>query len=250
MHQRLRRPDAPRPRQLRTRAPHGDAAFTASIARPTAPTSPCWQPAVSGSASSASGSCPVRPLAVTTVRGCRFGSRAPLSSTGPSGAAAVRTGSPLVSDICCHLDGMPLAIELAAARSRLVRPRRPAGRARRSPSSARAGRGGRATGTPRCAPSSSGATGCWTRTRRPLFRRLGVFVGSFDLGAAVSGDGRGGSWPRTSDVIGRLADKSLLVQAQATATPAAGACWTRSVPTPREQLEASGELPEVRGRAI
>src|SRR5262249_33243653 len=88
-----------------------------------------------------------------------------------------------------------------------------------------------------------------------LFRRLGVFVGSFDLPAAVSVAASpeslavDGAVARAGDVIGRLADKSLLVRAQHGEISR----W-RLLDTirayAREQLDASGEMPDVQGRHL
>ena len=98
-----------------------------------------------------------------------------------------------IEQICARLDGLPLAIELAAARMKVLTPAAilerlgaPARPAQRRPAR-RAARASR-----RCAPRSAGATTCSTPTRRRLFERLGVFAGGFTLEAAeaVCGLGR------------------------------------------------------------
>ena len=77
-----------------------------------------------------------------------------------------------------------------------------------------------------------------------MFRRLAIFAGAFDLAsaAAVAGDGDAVG---ASDVVGRLADKSLLVHVR----DASGSRW-RMLETvhdyAREQLEASGEVDALR----
>jgi len=83
-------------------------------------------------------------------------------------------------------------------------------------------------------------------SERAAFRRLGVFVGAFDLSAAatVAGDG---DTAATSDLIGRLADKSLLVHVR----HASGSRWQMLDTVhayAHEQLETSGEANDVRAR--
>ncbi|HLX51695.1 MAG TPA: LuxR C-terminal-related transcriptional regulator [Streptosporangiaceae bacterium] len=114
-----------------------------------------------------------------------------------------------VDEVCERLDGMPLAIELAAARCaslgvegllaglndhlRLLKGSRSAQERHRS----------------------LRAVIDWSHDlldedERAMFRRLGVFAGGFDLDAALAvsmGYGRGA----VVDLIGRLTDKSLLV---------------------------------------
>ncbi|HET9142037.1 ATP-binding protein [Actinophytocola sp.] len=114
-----------------------------------------------------------------------------------------------VGRLCMRLDGMPLAIELAAARSATL------------------GVDGLLAGLSDHLQLLAGGRGSDRRHRslrhvidwshdllddgeRALFRRLGVFSGGFDLdgGVAVTPDGERG---QVADLIGRLADKSLLV---------------------------------------
>ena len=113
-----------------------------------------------------------------------------------------------VSQVCARLDGVPLAIELAAARS------------------ASLGVDGLLAGLDDHLRLLAGNRGAQERHRslravidwshdlldddeRAMFRRAGVFVGGFDLDAAtaVSGLGNRGA---VADLIGRLTDKSLL----------------------------------------
>ena len=112
-------------------------------------------------------------------RGGRFGSRAPVRRPGVR-RAGVRTGSPLVSDICCHLDGMPLAIELAAARAGWL-----------GLDGLLAGLDDHLrllsrSGNPSDRHASMRTVIEWSHRlldedEAALYRRLGVFVGSFDL---------------------------------------------------------------------
>ncbi|MFD5584214.1 BTAD domain-containing putative transcriptional regulator [Streptomyces sp. NPDC127063] len=142
-----------------------------------------------------------------------------------------------VAQICFRLDGMPLALELAAARVRVLAPQQIAERL--DDALALLGQGGRRGATRQ---ETLLATLEWSHRlldadERRLLRRLAVFLGSFSLAAAeeVCGDGLRPSHrspspdPRTSpvpdvrtspgpdlgaspvlDLLGRLADKSLV----------------------------------------
>jgi predicted ATPase/DNA-binding CsgD family transcriptional regulator len=112
-----------------------------------------------------------------------------------------------VTEMCAGLDGMPLAIELAAARAGSL-----------GMAGLRAGladrlrlltgsRGGEAR------HSSLRAVIGWSHdllddAERALFRRLSVFAGGFDLAAAATVGGVDS--PTAADLLGRLTDKSLL----------------------------------------
>ena len=113
-----------------------------------------------------------------------------------------------------RLDGLPLAIELAAARIRLLSPEAMLARlGRRSgPADGRS----RATcrlGSRRCAARSPGATTCSTSGEQRLFRRLGVFVGGFTLDAAEAVcTGEGDLGIDLLDGLESLVSKSLVKQ--------------------------------------
>jgi predicted ATPase/transcriptional regulator with XRE-family HTH domain len=115
----------------------------------------------------------------------------------------------VVADVCARLDGVPLAIELAAARS------------------ASLGVDGLLAGLDDHLRLLAGSRGAHERHRslravidwshdmldgdeRAMFRRAGAFSGRFDLDAAVAvspGMYRG----MVADLVGRLTDKSLLI---------------------------------------
>ncbi|MBV9095602.1 MAG: AAA family ATPase [Streptosporangiaceae bacterium] len=115
----------------------------------------------------------------------------------------------VVSEICAALDGLPLAIELAAARIRLYSPRAllPLLRSRLA----------LLTGGPRDLPARQQtlrSTLDWSHAllapeERQLFARLGVFAGPFDAAAAaaVSAEPDPAS---TLEHLAELADQSLL----------------------------------------
>ncbi|WP_405755794.1 AfsR/SARP family transcriptional regulator [Streptomyces sp. NBC_00073] len=113
------------------------------------------------------------------------------------------------AEICRRLDGLPLAIELAAARLRLLTPRQIADRLddrfRLLTSGAR-------TVLPRQQTLRAVVDWSWDlldAPERAVLRRLSVFAGGCDVAAAeaVCAD------PHTLDLLGSLVDKSLVVAA-------------------------------------
>ncbi|HEY6276547.1 MAG TPA: adenylate/guanylate cyclase domain-containing protein [Streptosporangiaceae bacterium] len=132
-------------------------------------------------------------------------------------SAAVRPGldlsrsSATVEAICRMLDGMPLAIELAAARTRAMTP---AEILERLHDRFRLLTGGSRTAAGR--HQTLRATVDWSyglldTHEKALFRRLSVFAGSWRMASAeaVCGDGAGADLD-VPDLVLRLADKSLV----------------------------------------
>ncbi|MEU9998775.1 BTAD domain-containing putative transcriptional regulator [Streptomyces sp. NPDC050848] len=130
--------------------------------------------------------------------------------------AAARSGFDPVDDpeacaeICRRLDGLPLAIELAAARLRVLSPRQVADRLddrfRLLTSGAR-------TVLPRQQTLRAVVDWSWellTEPERAVLRRLSVFSGGCDLEAA---EAVGPPGDDTLDLLGSLVDKSLVVAA-------------------------------------
>jgi predicted ATPase/DNA-binding SARP family transcriptional activator len=118
--------------------------------------------------------------------------------------------APAVAEICVRLDGMPLALELAAARSSALAPAQLA--ARLDDALKVLGRGSRAAVTRQ---QTLHATLAWSHDlldeqERVLFRRLAVFAGSMSLEAVEQVCGGGLD---VVDLLSRLVDKSL-VQAE------------------------------------
>ncbi len=167
--------------------------------------------------------------------------------------------APAVAELCHRLDGLPLALELAAARARLLSPRALVERLeRRLPL---------LTGGPRDAPARQQtlrAAIAWSYDllgppEQALFRRLAVFAGGCvpDAAAGVAapdppgaGSGESGaSAPGVgADVLDGLAvlvDHSLLRRDESTATAALPDPRFRMLETVREyaleRLQASGE---------
>src|SRR3954462_6546107 len=158
------------------------------------------------------------------------------------------SNSTTVGQICGRLDGMPLAIELAAARVRALslddilgslhdRFRLLTGGARTAV---------RRQQTLRASVDWSHAL--LTEPERVLFRRLAVFLGGFDLDAAqsVAGDAEVERY-QILDQLALLVDKSLVV-----AENTSGATRYRFLETVRqyaqEKLGESGEAEAVRSR--
>lgn len=118
----------------------------------------------------------------------------------------------IVNQICQRLDAQPLGIELAAAR---VRTLSLAEISTGLQDKIRLLTGGARTAVPRqqtLRASLEWSHGLLSEPERVLFRRLGVFVGGFDLEAAQAVAGFGDVHPR--DVLGDLSllvDKSLVV---------------------------------------
>ena len=144
----------------------------------------------------------------------RRGRTVPPARPGPQPGFTVDPGDvgPLAR-LCRQLDGMPLAIELAAARARVaVRGQildrlatGPVLLADRQPDGCRPGTGP-------CWPPWSGATTCSPRTNSGVFRRLSVFSGGFGLAAAervAAGDDLAPA--AVLDLLTGLVDKSLVV---------------------------------------
>ena len=148
---------------------------------------------------------------------------------------------PVVVSVCRRLDGMPLAIELAAARLRSMSL---AELHDRLDQRFRLLTGGSRTALER--QQTLRATVAWsysllTGAEQLLLRRLSVFAGSFGLGAAEAVCGSGGlDVLDVAALLGSLVDKSLVV-----AEPAATALRYRLLETIRlfaaERLAEAGE---------
>jgi predicted ATPase len=150
-----------------------------------------------------------------------------------------------IAEICRRLDGIPLAIELAASRTKVVGPQELLHRLDRSLSFL--------TGGPRDLPprqQTLRSTIAWSHdllndSERRLFARLGVFAAGFSLEAAesVCGDD---VLPSVLDGIASLVDKSLL----RTEDPLRGEPRFTMLQVVRdfalEQLDALGETDRLR----
>ncbi|KFG75832.1 AfsR/SARP family transcriptional regulator [Streptomyces mutabilis] len=112
------------------------------------------------------------------------------------------------AEICRRLDGLPLAIELAAARLRMLTPRQIADRL---DDRFRLLTSGSRTVLPRQQTLRAVVDWSWDlldEEEREVLRRLSVFAGGCDLAAAEAVCG-----PAALDALGSLVDKSLIVAA-------------------------------------
>ncbi|WP_093874944.1 BTAD domain-containing putative transcriptional regulator [Streptomyces sp. TLI_105] len=116
-----------------------------------------------------------------------------------------RDGGEAVDEICRRLDGLPLAIELAAARLRLLTPRQIADRL---DDRFLLLTSGSRTVLPRQQTLRAVVDWSWDLldpAERTLLRQVSVFAGGWDLAAAEALS------PHAADSLGALVDKSLVV---------------------------------------
>ncbi|MFS0698086.1 AfsR/SARP family transcriptional regulator [Streptomyces nitrosporeus] len=186
-----------------------------------------------------------------------------------------------VAEICRRLDGLPLAIELAAARLRLLTPRQIADRL---DDRFRLLTSGSRTVLPRQQTLRAVVDWSWdllTEDERTLLRQVSVFAGGWDLAAAEAVTARpdtaspGGTGPDTASLLGALVDKSLVLASPdgygemryrlletiheyaaeraaetpdvlAAASAAHTACFAALVTRADPQLRSAGQLPWIR----
>lgn len=167
-----------------------------------------------------------------------------------SGFTLGETTAPLVDEICRRLDGLPLAIELAAAQCKFWTLPRLRERLERRLS--------QLTGGPRDRPARQQTlrnTLDWSydllnEVERCLFARLGVFVGGWTLEAAekVASDEKLSPEDAPS-LLTSLVDKSLVQSGEINGEPRFTMLETiREYAL--EKLEASGEADVIRGRHL
>ncbi len=170
-----------------------------------------------------------------------------------SGPATSDDTIDVVTEICARLDGLPLAIELAAGRVRAIPVRQLAARL---DDRFRLLTGGSRTALPR--QQTLRAVVEWSHEllfddEQRVFARLSVFAGGCSLDAAeaiCSGDDIAAE--DVADLLGHLVDKSLLIADHTDANEPGGEVRYRLLQTlelyGREQLTASGEAEAVRAR--
>ncbi|WP_086809751.1 ATP-binding protein, partial [Streptomyces reticuliscabiei] len=179
---------------------------------------------------------PVEPLLPDSARRL-FEERA--AAVRPDAGTALRD-TEAVEEICRRLDGLPLAIELAAARLRMLTPRQIADRL---DDRFRLLTSGSRTALPRQQTLRAVVDWSWDlldERERTVLREVSVFAGGWDLAAAESV-----CTGPVSDLVGALVDKSLIV-----ATPHerdAGGMRYRMLETIHEYAaERTAETPELR----
>ncbi|MEU6185816.1 protein kinase [Nocardia sp. NPDC047038] len=152
-----------------------------------------------------------------------------------------------IAQICARLDGLPLAIELAAARIRAMSPRQILQRL--DDRYALLSRGSRTAPTRQQTLrwSIDWSYDLCTPSEQRLWARLAIFTGGFELDAAeqiCSADLAPG---HAIDVLASLVDKSILIREETDTV-----VWFRLLETlrdyGREKLRASGEYEDIRRR--
>jgi predicted ATPase/class 3 adenylate cyclase len=162
-------------------------------------------------------------------------------------ATAARSGFVLtaanaepIADICRTLEGLPLAIELAAARAKALAPREILDRLSDRFRLLTGGRGRHQT----LHSTIDWSYDLLSEQERSLFRRLSVFSGGFDLAAAEA------VWPEGDplDHIEHLVDKSLLTVEQLTDESVRYRLLETLRQYGRERLIEAGEEEDMRAR--
>ena len=155
-----------------------------------------------------------------------------------------------VAEICLRLDGMPLALELAAARVGALSPAQIAERLGDCLAVLTAGSRSALDRQQTLRATLSWSHALLTGVERVLFRRLAVFAGTFALEAAEEVTaGAGVDQRQVADLLGRLVDKSLVV----TEEEAEGYRYRLLEPVrqyAREGLVEAGELASVAARHL
>jgi predicted ATPase/DNA-binding CsgD family transcriptional regulator len=166
-----------------------------------------------------------------------------------SGFKLTEGNAAAVARLCDKLDGIPLAVELAAARTRVLSVEQILEKLEDPLGLLTSG-----SRTTAARHRTLRATLGWSydlldEGERALFRRLSVFVGGFELGAAEEvGAGEGVEDGRVLDLLSGLVNKSLVVS-EAEGVGARRYGMLEPVRQfGREKLEGSGEAPEVRRR--
>ncbi len=124
--------------------------------------------------------------------------------------ALTKDNAPFVALICSRLDGIPLAIELAAARMRVLSAEQIAARL---DDRFRLLTGGARSALPRqqtLRAMIDWSYGLLSEPEKILFRRLAVFVGGWTLAAAESVCGEEETGYEVLDLVTQLVDKSLV----------------------------------------
>ncbi len=153
-----------------------------------------------------------------------------------------------VTEICWRVDGLPLAIELAAARVRLFPPQTLLGRLSRRLELLTGGARDRPTRQQTLRGAIDWSYSLLDPAEQRLFMRLAAFSGGCSLSAAEALCGAGDVQPEVLDGAAALIDQSLLQQAE----PVAGEPWFVMLETIREyaleRMHESGEAEALQRR--
>ena len=168
--------------------------------------------------------------------------------------ALTETTAPAVAAICRRLEGLPLALELAAARIKLLPPEALLARLEQRLPLLRGGARDAPDRQQTMRDAIAWSHDLLTEAEQALFRRLAVFAGGFTLDAAAaitaSGEARPDQQEDVLEGLAALVDQSLLRLGERHA--ATGSAETRFafLETVREyaleRLQASGEAETIR----
>jgi non-specific serine/threonine protein kinase len=163
------------------------------------------------------------------------------------GFALTTENTATIAQICSRLDGLPLAIELAAARLRAMSPDQILDRLSDRFTLLTRGSRGAPTRQQTLAWSIGWSYDLCTQDEQQLWERLSVFSGSFELQAAEEICGFSIAADDFLDVVSSLVDKSILLR-----TEVRGVVRLRLLGTVRDygrvRLDQTDEYPQLRRR--
>ncbi len=172
--------------------------------------------------------------------------------------ALTAQNAPAVAEVCVRLDGLPLALELAAARLKLLPPRAILARLGRRLELLTGGARDRSERHQTLRAALAWSHDLLSAGEQQLLRRLAVFVGGCTLEAAEAacafgaeeedGDGLPPSASPVFDRLATLVDQSLLQETEQTAGEPRFVMLETIREYGLERLEASGEAPATRRR--
>ncbi|MBN4047477.1 hypothetical protein JYT71_00565 [Acidimicrobiaceae bacterium AH-315-P05] len=157
--------------------------------------------------------------------------------------------SAAVEVLCARLDGLPLAVELAASRIRAFTPVELQGQLEERFRLLVGGRRSRMERHQTMRSTLDWSYDLCDRTERAVFDRLSVWAAKFDLGdARVVAAGNGVSELEVIDTVPRLVDKSLLQRSAASDGTTRYLMLETMRAYGREHLQTNGELTETWNR--
>jgi non-specific serine/threonine protein kinase len=166
-----------------------------------------------------------------------------------AGFTLTEDNAPAVARLCQKLDGIPLAIELAAARSRVLSVEQISERLEDPLGLLTTGDRSSAPRQRTLRATLEWSYGLLSEAERVLFRRLSVFVGGWDLDAAEAvWGGQPAQAGLVLDLLSALVDKSLVVAEAEAGGPLRYGMLEPVRHFGCEKLHESEEEPEVRRR--
>jgi predicted ATPase/class 3 adenylate cyclase/DNA-binding CsgD family transcriptional regulator len=156
----------------------------------------------------------------------------------------------VVAEVCVRLDGLPLALELAAARIKLLTPRAILARLGSRLDLLSGGELDRPLRHQTLRAALAWSHDALAAEEQRLLRRLAVFIGGWTLDAAqaVAGDGSGAADVEALDGMATLLDHSLIQQVEQPDGEPRFTMLETIRDYARERLEASGESTALRRR--